>query len=74
MQRLSCDGIDFDKDIAQGCAHQMFGYSFCGNLANDLIFFNANVVSKMSIPKRKPSGTTAMEIVTGVGEITSALE
>lgn len=41
MQRLSCDGIDFDKDIAQGCAHQMFGYSFCGNHANVLIFLNA---------------------------------
>ena len=38
---LRCDGIDFDKDIAQGCAHQMFGYSFCANLANDLIFLNA---------------------------------
>jgi|GEM_PF-3742574 len=38
---LRCDGIDFDKDIAQGCAHQMFGYSFCGNLANNLIFLNA---------------------------------
>lgn len=38
---LRCDCIDFDKDIAQGCAHQMFGCSFCGNLANDLIFLNA---------------------------------
>ena len=38
---LRCDRIDFDKDIAQGCAHQMLGYSFSGNLANDLIFLNA---------------------------------
>lgn len=38
---LRCDGIDFDKDIAQGCAHQMLGYSFCGNLANALIVLNA---------------------------------
>ena len=38
---LRCDRIDFDKDIAQGCAHQMLGYSFSCNLANDLIFLNA---------------------------------
>ena len=38
---LRCDRIDFDKDIAQGCAHQMLGYSFSGNLANDLIVLNA---------------------------------
>ena len=38
---LRCDRIDFDKDIAQSSVHQLLGYSFCGNLANDLIFFNA---------------------------------
>lgn len=38
---LRCDGIDFDKDIAQSSIHQLLGYSFCGNLANDLIFLNA---------------------------------
>lgn len=38
---LRCDRIDFDKDIAQGCVHQLLGYSFSGNLANDLIFLNA---------------------------------
>ena len=38
---LRCDCIDFDKDIAQSSVHQLLGYSFCGNLANDLIFFNA---------------------------------
>ena len=38
---LRCDRIDFDKDIAQSSVHQLLGYSFCGNLVNDLIFFNA---------------------------------
>ena len=38
---LRCDRIDLDKDIAQSSIHQLLGYSFCGNLANDLIFLNA---------------------------------
>ena len=38
---LRCDCIDFDKDIAQGSVQYLLGCSFCGNLANDLIFLNA---------------------------------
>lgn len=38
---LRCDCIDFDKDIAQRSVQCLLGCSFCGNLANDLIFLNA---------------------------------
>ena len=38
---LRCDCIDFDKDIAQGSVQSLLGYSYCGNLANALIFLNA---------------------------------
>lgn len=38
---LRCDCIDFDKDIAQGSVQCLLGYSYCGNLSNNLIFLNA---------------------------------
>ena len=38
---LRSDRIDFCKEIAQGSVHRICGYSCLGNIANGLIFLNA---------------------------------
>lgn len=72
----SCAAIasTLTKILLRGVSSVYWGAPIVATSQTTSFFSTPKVVSKMSTLKRKPSGTTAMEIVTGVGEIASALE